>query len=53
MLCTVLWSTQSCSVIFLVNFYFLLQQEKALSAIAISLEVYVNFCNFTLNEVRE
>jgi hypothetical protein len=49
---TVLWSTQSGSFIVHVKFYFSLQQEKALSLIAVRLE-YVNFCNFTTNKVRE
>jgi hypothetical protein len=41
------------SVSFCLNFYFSLQQEKALSIVAINLEVYVNFCKFTLNEVKD
>jgi hypothetical protein len=52
MLCAVLWSVQNFSVIFL-SFYFSWQQAKAMSVIAINLEVHVNFCKFTLNEVKE
>jgi hypothetical protein len=42
--CTVEYTELQCRIS--CEFLFSLQQEKALSAIAISLEVYVNFCNF-------